>query len=387
MNTAARMPRWLVYLAFAAGSVVGFVGAGFLFYAVLPPELILRDVPPRSLKYDPQAANPDYRDVYVARVARQFVRLGGANSELATQEALVMLGVASGDATLQQAQEMVSHAARAVESENARPEELGNPDLGRFTLADLQAINQLRDRLATLGNVPVQSADTPAQARQRALLVGGLLWLLFLLAAGAGLTFVHGLVAAPQPRIIAAPQQVTAVPPAPRAEVSEFAAPRQPSPATVTALDEEPAPAPADAPIQRFTVEYAHGDENFDIARDISSSTGEMLGECAVVIADRFGFERPERVIALAISVFDKNDFQTFTKVLVTPFAYTNPAISKKLSERGALVLARPEKFEVTTTTLRVEIEVSELRFGRIDDQPAGYFEHARLEFKVYRQA
>jgi hypothetical protein len=104
-------------------------------------------------------------------------------------------------------------------------------------------------------------------------------------------------------------------------------------------------------------------------------------------VADRIGVDTPARVTALAVWVFDKNDFHSTTKVLMSDYAFTDAPIRNKLSMRGEPVLARPGMFEVVTSTLRVEIEVRDLRMQPVGSEPNGYFDRLDLEFRVFKRS
>ena len=72
-------------------------------------------------------------------------------------------------------------------------------------------------------------------------------------------------------------------------------------------------------PISQFITTYALGDDLFDDSFSIDSPTGEFLGECGVGISETIGFGEPKKVQAFEVWLFDKNDIQTVTKVLMSP--------------------------------------------------------------------
>ena len=145
-------------------------------------------------------------------------------------------------------------------------------------------------------------------------------------------------------------------------------------------------PVPGESLIGTFLTIYEHGNEQFDEGFQISAATGELIGECGASVADRVSLTTPSRVTALTVWVFDKNDFQSTNKVLLTPFAYRNNVMRSKLAARGDLVQARPGIFEVNTSTLRVEVEVRNLQMLPLDSDPDGDFQRRELEFRVYKK-
>jgi hypothetical protein len=154
----------------------------------------------------------------------------------------------------------------------------------------------------------------------------------------------------------------------------------------VTLQQRAASPVPGETLLSTFDTTFTHGDDRYDEGFQISSSTGDLIGECGASIAERYGLEQPAKVIALAMWVFDKNDFQSTKSVLLTPFAYRDEQIRQKLSSRGEQVQARLGMFEVLTSTLRVEVEVRNLTMQPIGSDPDGYFDRVDLEFRVFKR-
>jgi len=71
-------------------------------------------------------------------------------------------------------------------------------------------------------------------------------------------------------------------------------------------------------PMVQFMTTYMLGDDLFDDSFSIDSPTGEFLGECGVGISEAIGVGEPKKVAAYEIWLFDKNDIQTVTKVLMS---------------------------------------------------------------------
>jgi hypothetical protein len=143
-----------------------------------------------------------------------------------------------------------------------------------------------------------------------------------------------------------------------------------------------------DAHLTTFpAVVYRHGDDHFDEDFAVNNPGGELIGECGASIADRIGVDTPERVSALSLWVFDKNDFQSTTKVLMTDFAWNDPVIRTKLKARGDAVLAvNGGVVEILTTMLRVVVQVNDLALNSDNNPPQGYFQNVALTFTVYKR-
>ncbi|NJD60176.1 MAG: hypothetical protein FIA98_12345, partial [Anaerolineae bacterium] len=76
------------------------------------------------------------------------------------------------------------------------------------------------------------------------------------------------------------------------------------------------------APMVQFMASYKAGDDLFDDSFSIDSPSGEFLGECGVGISETIGVGVPKKVTAFEVWLFDKNDIQTVTKVLMSDHAF-----------------------------------------------------------------
>jgi len=404
MSDASGFNRWfIVTVAVVVGFLIGLAFAVYLVYAWVPANVILRDAPPRFLRFDPSGQRPDYRDVYVARVANRYAQgVQAGQPDPALTQAQQALGVTTGDTTPIEALQMARSAEQAARNENAR--EGGDPDQGWFTLADQNNLTLLAERLEQVKDQPATIAQSVLEARRNAALLGALLLLLWIGILTLLLLFVANVfrpAAPPAGAEAAASPQPTAVvnvnvggdgqvaTGAPAVLQAAAVAPTEPgvvpplySPSPVRVSS----PVPGESLIGTFLTVYEHGNEQFDEGFQISAATGELIGECGASVADRVSLTSPSRVTALTVWVFDKNDFQSTNKVLLTPYAYRNKVMRTKLAERGDLVQARPGIFEVNTSTLRVEVEVRNLQMLPLDSDPDGYFQRLELEFRVYKR-
>ncbi|HVN53890.1 MAG TPA: hypothetical protein VMT46_06125, partial [Anaerolineaceae bacterium] len=114
-----------------------------------------------------------------------------------------------------------------------------------------------------------------------------------------------------------------------------------------------------EAPVAQFMTTYMAGDDLYDDSFSIDSPSGEFLGECGVGISDTIGVGDPKKVTAFEVWLFDKNDIQTVTKVLMSQHAINDPTISARLESKGEPVLAEPGKrIVLETATLQLEARV-----------------------------
>jgi hypothetical protein len=399
----------LVYTALLLGFLIGALFAAYLFYAVVPESWVLRDVAPRHLNSDPTAQRVNYRDLYMVRVARRFVELGGASHRPALDNALSELGVASGDAQPIEGLAMIRAAQSFAERENAdeaNNSQLKNPEGGRFSLQDQNNLKALGDSI----DAGIKTNTIVSVAKQ-----DGRLWLRLigpfaLLFLGLLTLFLLDWIGNSARNAIVAEAEASASEPVrqvpsriirrrvaePRPVVEEINKEVVEEPASEMTMDTDLRPPSTHAPVNpsaqetllgTFNTTYAIGDDRYDEGFAINGSMGELIGECGASIVERLGLDVPAKVVALAVWVFDKNDFQSTTKVLMTDYAYNDSLIRGKLDNRGDAILARNGQMSIDTSTLRVEVDVSGLDFAPVGNETNGYFEKINLQYRVFKKA
>jgi hypothetical protein len=145
------------------------------------------------------------------------------------------------------------------------------------------------------------------------------------------------------------------------------------------------ADATPDAPVVQYLSTYALGNDLYDDSFSIDSPNGEFLGECGVGISETIGVGDPKKVTAFEVWLFDKNDIQTVTKVLMSAHAFNDPVISQRLASKGEPVLAEPGKrISLETATLQLEARVVSMTFGGGALPASSYFEQMTLELAVW---
>jgi hypothetical protein len=138
-------------------------------------------------------------------------------------------------------------------------------------------------------------------------------------------------------------------------------------------------------PIAQFMASYKIGDDLFDDSFSIDSATGEFLGECGVGISETVGVGDPKKVSAFEVWLFDKNDIQTVTKVMMSASAYNDNATRQRLEAKGEPVLAAPGNEAVLETqTLQLIARVVEMNYGEGALPPESFFDQFMLELAVW---
>lgn len=142
----------------------------------------------------------------------------------------------------------------------------------------------------------------------------------------------------------------------------------------------------AEPPVAQFMASYKIGDDLFDDSFSIDSPVGEFLGECGVGISDTIGAGEPKKVTAFEVWLFDKNDIQTVTKVIMSAGAFNDPASRQRLEAKGEPVLAEPGGETVLETqTLQMVARVVDMGYAAEGAMPPeSFFDNLILELAVW---
>lgn len=136
--------------------------------------------------------------------------------------------------------------------------------------------------------------------------------------------------------------------------------------------------------LRQFVTEYVYGNDLYDDTFSIDAATGEFLGECGVGISDTLGSGEPKNVTAFEVWLFDKNDVQTVTKVLMSEYAMNNPNILQRLEVKGEPVQIRPDTVVVLeTATLKLEARVLDVAYGRGGQAEKSFVQQMQVEMTI----
>jgi hypothetical protein len=140
-----------------------------------------------------------------------------------------------------------------------------------------------------------------------------------------------------------------------------------------------------DKAVANFTTVYTAGDELYDDSYSIDSQSGEFLGECGVTISETIGVGEPKKVNAFEIWLFDKNDIQTITKVLLSENSYNDESFRKRMMAKGEPILVQPgSQIILETATLQLEAHIVNLSYGVSAMPENSYFEKLSIELSVW---
>lgn len=138
-------------------------------------------------------------------------------------------------------------------------------------------------------------------------------------------------------------------------------------------------------PISQFMTTYVMGDDLFDDSFSIDSPSGEFLGECGIGISETIGVGEPKKVTAFEVWLFDKNDIQTVTKVLMSSHAFNDIPTFQRLQAKGEpFMVDRGKKVTLETAALQLVATVTDMEYGQGALPENSYFERLTLEIAVW---
>jgi hypothetical protein len=144
---------------------------------------------------------------------------------------------------------------------------------------------------------------------------------------------------------------------------------------------------PVREPLATFRTTYNLGDDSYDDSFSVESATGDFLGECGVGIADVIGVDGARKISAMEIWLFDKNDIQTVTKVLMSQHAFDDQAARTRLAAKGDPILVQSGGVvELETASLQIEARVVDFVYGEGVLPPRSFFERVTIELRAYQR-
>jgi len=310
------------------GIVVGLLLGLIIFWGLIPPKAT--DVAPVLLQ-------SGYRDYYLSLVAKEF----------------------SVTKDVTQAKNMLGADREGWSSKQIVA------DLKKLSAAPGRADKVQLDVLAA--ELDKGSAPAPAPA------AGGTNWTLIIVSLLALLTLAVVFVVFLLPRL-RGPQELK-----PGTSAAVRSAQASKAVETTTWAGEEV------KPLAQFVTAYEIGDDRYDLSFSVETPTGDFLGECGVGISETLGQGSPDKVTALEVWLFDKNDIRTVTKVLMSDFAYGDQALRAKLAPKGEPELAQPNAaVELETATLKLRARVVDMEYGLGDLPPRSFFNKLSLELAAW---
>ena len=140
-------------------------------------------------------------------------------------------------------------------------------------------------------------------------------------------------------------------------------------------------------PLAQFMTTYMFGDDLYDESFTFDAANGEFMGECGVSVSDIIGVGEPKKISAFEVWLFDKNDVQTVTKVLMSQHVFSEANLRQRLESKGEPVMAEPgRQFALETATLRMDVKIVDTVYGEIPLPEKSYFQRSTIELTVFKK-
>ena len=142
---------------------------------------------------------------------------------------------------------------------------------------------------------------------------------------------------------------------------------------------------PHDEALATFRTSFTIGDDLYDDSFSVESpASGDFLGECGVGIAEAIGVGDPKKVSAFEVWLFDKNDIQTVTKIIMSNYTFSDEETRSQLAAKGDPVMAEGgEVVELETASLRVEARIVDMSYGEGALPSESFFDRMTIELKA----
>ncbi len=141
----------------------------------------------------------------------------------------------------------------------------------------------------------------------------------------------------------------------------------------------------ADRPVLVHTMmTYVIGDDLFDESLSVENDLGDFLGECGIGIVHTVDSEVPKKVDALDIWLFDKNEINTKSMVIMSPKAYEDGTVFNQMRSRGEPLLAEiGREITIKTTHLVMIVRIVDMICDEMDPSDCSFFQRISMEVFV----
>lgn len=141
------------------------------------------------------------------------------------------------------------------------------------------------------------------------------------------------------------------------------------------------------APLLEGSFTYLLGNDHFDQSYAIETSDSVFLGELGVGIGDTIGVGEPDKVNALEVWLFDKNDIRTVTMVVMSEHAYNDDSLRTKLDAKGdESFLAQPGLIiPLETQSLLIKARIEELEYGTGQLPTNSFFQKIQITMAAWQ--
>ena len=139
------------------------------------------------------------------------------------------------------------------------------------------------------------------------------------------------------------------------------------------------------SPHSTFLASYQLGDDLYRESFSIETTPGEFLGECGIDVAHVINDGPPKQISAFDIWLFDKNEIETKSIVLVTDISYQNDETRSRLSTIGKpFKIEVGKKYKLHTNNILLEISILDVFYDCFTEVASNCIERLVVEFAVW---
>ena len=140
----------------------------------------------------------------------------------------------------------------------------------------------------------------------------------------------------------------------------------------------------ANPPLVHSMTTFVLGDDLFDESFSIDTPAGEFLGECGIGIVNTISDGSPKKVNAFDVWLFDKNEINTKSIVLMSEQAYGDDVLRTQLESKGSPVMADiGGVITLETSHLLMRVRVVDMLCEEGDPHKCEYFQRLTLELLI----
>lgn len=132
---------------------------------------------------------------------------------------------------------------------------------------------------------------------------------------------------------------------------------------------------------------FVMGDDQYEESHSIDAKSGDFLGECGIEIAKTLDNSSPKKATAFDIWLFDKNEINTRSIILMSHNAYDNDILRTQFEMKGMPVLAEIGKeIEIKTDHLLMQMRVLDMICDQAKSGRCEYFQRLSLDVNIWQQ-
>lgn len=152
-------------------------------------------------------------------------------------------------------------------------------------------------------------------------------------------------------------------------------------------LEKEKAKYLKNPPLANHIWTFIMGDDQYEESCSVDTKKGDFLGECGIEIAKTIENSSPKRPTAFDIWLFDKNEINTRSMILMSHNAYENELLRAQFEMKGKPVLAEIGKeIDIQTDHLLMRVRILDMICAQNEPGRCEYFQRLSLDVNIWKQ-